>query len=85
MYFSGFYHLKPVADRAYLAQDGLCEVRCTAGFRATIGRMEVAVVGRNLTNRITAVYALAMPGAAGTFFKLPEAPRSFAVQVSGEF
>lgn len=85
MFFSGFYYLSPVADRRNLAQDGFAKFDARIAFGPASRAWEVAIVGRNLTDRITFAYALPMPGAAGTFFKLPEAPRSFGIQLSGKF
>lgn len=61
-------------------QDAHAKVDVRAGVRAPGGRWELAVVGRNLTDEITASHAFATPLAAGVVSKFIQQPRSITLQ-----
>lgn len=61
-------------------QKGHAKLDLRAAIRAADERWELALVGRNLTNRITASHAFATPLAPGVISKFIQQPRAIAVQ-----
>lgn len=79
-YFSSRFYQQPIAD-PYLEQPGYAKIDA----RVAIGRLddqwEVAIVGRNLTDKLTASYRQTT-AAAQSFQALADAPRSIGFQLT---
>ncbi|OYX33803.1 MAG: TonB-dependent receptor [Caulobacterales bacterium 32-69-10] len=80
-YFTSRYLVVPTGDYR-VAQPGYAKVDLRVGFGPDDGRWEVAVVGKNLTDKLTASYRQIVPGATGALGALPDAPRSIGIQGS---
>jgi iron complex outermembrane recepter protein len=52
------------------------------GFGPQRGQWEIAVIGKNLTDEVTAGYRSAVPSSAGSYQALTDRPRSVAIQLS---
>jgi outer membrane receptor protein involved in Fe transport len=65
-----------------ISQAGNTKIDARIGFGPADGRWELAIVGKNLTNRLTAGYRQVVPGAAGSLAALADAPRSIGLQGS---
>lgn len=80
-YFSSRYFLSATAD-PLLEQEGFGKVDLRLGFGPQDGGWEIALVGKNLTDRTTMSFVQAVPLAPGTTSALVEAPRTIGVQVT---
>ena len=67
------------------AQKAFQKYDLRVGLRSADRRWEVAVVGKNLTNVITAAHAFNTPLAAGVISKFIQSPRTIAVQAKVSF
>lgn len=79
--FSSGYFMTATAD-PLLRQDGYAKIDLRLALAPTAGRWEVALIGRNLTDKATSSYRLGVPGANGTTLALVERGRSVALQFS---
>lgn len=61
-------------------QDAYAKFDLRAGVRSSDRRWEIAVLGKNITNQITASHAFNTPLAAGVISKFIQQPRTIAVQ-----
>ena len=66
-------------------QDGFAKLDLRAGIRSSDKSWEVAVVGKNLTNKLTASHAFNTPLAAGIISQFINPPRTIAVQAKFNF
>jgi len=66
-------------------QASFSKIDARLGLAATNSTWEVAVVGKNLTDEITAAFINAVPGGGGTLFALTERPRSVGLQAKYKF
>lgn len=80
-YFSSSYFLSATAD-PLLRQDGYSKIDLRIGFGPSDGRWELAVVGKNLTDRLTTQFAQAVPLAPGTVAALVDPPRTIGLQLT---
>lgn len=79
MTFRSFAYLEESYNPA-AGQDGHAKFDLRAAVRSADQRWELAFLGKNLTNEITASHAFATPLAAGVVSKFIQQPRSIAVQ-----
>ncbi|MDX9874567.1 MAG: TonB-dependent receptor [Spongiibacteraceae bacterium] len=82
--FTSEYYMTATAD-PILEQSGFAKYDLRIGYGPADKRWEVAMIGRNLTDKETIGYALGMPGANGTIAAMPERGRSIALQFMREF
>lgn len=83
-YFSSDYFLNPVSD-PYLSQEAYAKFDARIGFGPTDGAWEIALLGKNLSDERTVSYAVNLPGSPGSYYRLPDPPRSWGVQLSARF
>jgi iron complex outermembrane receptor protein len=67
------------------AQEGYSKLDARIGLRAVDDAWEVALVGKNLTNKLTASHAFNTPTVAGLISQYIQPPRTFALQVKLSF
>ena len=67
------------------AQEGHSKLDARIGLRAVDDAWEVALVGKNLTNKLTASHAFNTPTVAGLISQYIQPPRTFALQVKLSF
>lgn len=79
--FSSGFFMTATSD-PLLYQSRYAKVDLRVAFSPVAGPWELAVVGRNLTNRATASYRLGIPGANGSTLALVERARSVGIQFS---
>lgn len=79
--FSSGYFMTATSD-PLLYQKRYAKLDLRLGFGPTDGRWDVALVGRNLTNRATTSYQLGIPGANGSTLGMVERGRSVGIQFS---
>lgn len=68
-----------------ISQEGNVKIDARIGFGPADGPWELAVVGKNLTNKLTAGYRQVVPGATGSLAAMADAPRSIGLQGSFHF
>jgi outer membrane receptor protein involved in Fe transport len=81
VYFTSSFFTVATAD-PLLRQPGYAKVDLRASFGPSDQHWEVAVLGKNLTDRATAAYRNPLTGGNGSVFAYPDPPRTVAVQVS---
>ncbi|HTN60804.1 MAG TPA: TonB-dependent receptor [Devosia sp.] len=81
MNFSSAYYMTATADPLF-RQDGYAEFDLRLGYGPQDGLWNVAVVGRNLTNKVVTNYRLGVPGGDGSITALVDRGRSVAIQFS---
>jgi len=79
--FSSSYYMTATAD-PQLKQDSYAKFDLRISLSPVSGPWEVALVGRNLTNRATASYRVGVPGANGTTLAMVERGRSVGLQLT---
>ena len=84
MYFSSHYFQSATAD-PLLSQPGYAKFDLRVAVGADDGRWEVAVIGKNLTDKKTASFRQGMGTSPGTTQLYPERPLSVAFQASVKF
>ena len=83
-YYSSRYFVVPTADWR-LSQEPFVKVDARLALARQDGLWEVAVIVRNLTDRLTASYRQVVPGSAGAIAALAEPPRSIGLQARFQF
>ncbi|HEX7783061.1 MAG TPA: TonB-dependent receptor [Sphingobium sp.] len=68
-----------------LVQPGYAKIDLRVGYGPSDQRWEVAVIGKNLTDKATASYRLGIPLSPGSVAANPEPPRTIAVQMNVRF
>lgn len=81
LYFSSRYFQSATAD-PLLAQGGYAKFDLTLGFGPTDGRWNLSLIGKNLTDRVTASFRQPVTGATGSIAAVTERGRAVAVQFS---
>ena len=81
LYFSSRYFQSANAD-PLLVQDGWAKFDMRVGVGPGDRSWELAVIGKNLTDKATASFRNGVPSSPGTYYALPERPRSVAIQFS---
>lgn len=81
IYFTSKFFQQPNAD-PFMSQDGFAKVDARIGLGADNGRWEVAIIGKNLTDKLTASFRQTVPGAPGSFQALAEQGRTIGFQLS---
>ena len=81
VYFTSRYFMAATAD-PLLEQRGYTKVDLRIGFGPQDGRWEVALVGKNLTDKLTTQYKQSIPLAPGSISALVDAPRTVGVQLT---
>ena len=81
LYFSSKFYQQPSHD-PLLLQEGYAKVDARLGFGPEDGRWEVAVIGKNLTDKETASFRGLVGTAPGATYVAPERPRSVAFQIT---
>ena len=81
IYFTSSYYGQATADPELL-QEGYAKFDMRIGVGPDDGRWEVALIGKNLTDKVTASYRNSLPTSPGSTFALVERPRSIAIQIS---
>jgi len=79
-YFSSRYFVVPTGD-IRISQPGFAKVDARIALAQADGAWDVAIIGRNLTDRLTASYRQVVPSSPGAIGALAEAPRSIGLQV----
>lgn len=79
VYFSSAYFQSATAD-PLLRQSAYTKLDLRVALAPTAGRWELALIGKNLTDRITAGYRQPVSASNGSVFALPDPPRTIAVQ-----
>lgn len=77
---SGFYWQPTVSD--LVRQNGYAKLDLRAAIGPDDGKWEIAVIGKNITDKLTAGFGTYAPGSPSTVIALPDRPRSVAVQAS---
>jgi iron complex outermembrane recepter protein len=81
VYFTTRFFTVATAD-PLLEQSGYAKFDLRAGFGPEDGHWEVAVIGKNLTDRATASYRNPLTGGNGSSYVFPDPPRTVALQFS---
>ena len=81
LYFSSRFFESATAD-PLLEQPGYSKVDLRIGFGPADRKWEVALIGKNLTDKITAGFRNAVSSSAGTIYALTDRPRSVALRLS---
>lgn len=81
VYFSSSYYQSATADPLF-EQSGYAKVDLRIGVGPADRSWEVAVLGKNLTDKKTASFRNGIASSPGSYFLLPERPRSIAIQFS---
>ncbi|WP_191229318.1 TonB-dependent receptor [Aurantiacibacter xanthus] len=79
--FSSSYFMTATGD-PLLQQEGYAKIDLRLGLSSHEGGWELALIGRNLTDKATASYRLGVPGADGSVLAMLERGRSVALQFS---
>ncbi len=79
-YFTSWYYQSSTADDL-IRQDGFAKFDLRVGVGPQDGLWEIALIGKNLTDKATAGFRQTVSGANGTVAALAERPRSVAVQL----
>lgn len=79
--FSSAYFMTATADPLF-RQSAYAKLDLRLGYSPQNGPWEVAIIGRNLTNKVVTNYRLGVPGGDGSVTALVERGRSVAIQVS---
>lgn len=79
-YFSSRFYQQPIAD-PYLEQPGYAKIDARVAIGRIDGQWEFAIVGRNLTNKLTASYRQTT-AATQSFQALADPPRSIGFQLT---
>jgi iron complex outermembrane recepter protein len=80
LYFTSSYYGQATADPELL-QKGYAKFDLRLAAASDDGGREIALIGRNLTDKATASYRNSLPTSPGASFALVERPRSVAIQV----
>jgi outer membrane receptor protein involved in Fe transport len=80
-YFTSSFYQQPIDD-PFLSQPGNAKVDIAASLMKSNEAWEVSVVGKNLTDKITASYRQVIPTAVGSVAALQEPGRSIAFRLS---
>lgn len=83
-YFSTSYYQQSLAD-IYLSQGGFTKLDARLAIAANDDRWEIAVVGKNLTNKLTASFRNGVPSSPGTILALTDPKRSIGFQANVKF
>lgn len=83
-YFSTSYFQQSLAD-VYLSQGGFTKLDARLAIAADDERWEFAVVGKNLTNKLTASFRNGVPSSPGTILALTDPKRSIGFQLNVKF
>ena len=81
LYFSSRFLQQPTADPR-IAQPGYAKLDARISLGGEDGRWEVALVGKNLTDKLTASYRQIVPSAVGSIAALADPPRTVGVQLT---
>lgn len=81
VYFTSDFFQSASAD-ALLSQDGNAKIDLRAAIAPVGGKWELALIGKNLTDRTTATFRNPVSQSPGTYAAQTERPRSVAVQFS---
>lgn len=81
LFMTSRYFQQPTADPD-LQQPGFAKLDARIAFGPKEGRWQVAVIGRNLTDKLTANYRQFLPTAPGSSQAVADPPRSVAVQLT---
>jgi outer membrane receptor protein involved in Fe transport len=81
VYFTSSYYGQATADPELL-QEGYAKVDLRIAAGPKDRRWEVALIGKNLTDEVTASYRNSLPTSPGTTIALVERPRSVAIQLT---
>ncbi len=79
----GFYVTEDLDQATY--QSGFLKLNARVGLSSTDGQWEVAVIGRNLTDKLTISHGDDVPLLGGAFFGLTERPRTIAFEATVRF
>lgn len=81
LYFTSAYFQQPVTD-SLMRQSGYAKLDLRAAVGPQDRRWEVAVIGKNITDKATAFYRSYTPASIGLVVAIPDRPLSVAIQVS---
>ncbi|GGB42937.1 TonB-dependent receptor [Sphingomonas metalli] len=81
VYWSSRYFQSATAD-PLLSQSGYAKVDLTVGYGPADGRWELALIGKNLTDRLTASFRQPVTGSTGSIAAVTERGRAVAIQFS---
>ena len=81
LYFSSRYFQSATAD-PLLEQEGWVKFDARLAVGSVDGSWELAIIGKNLSDKATGSFRNFVPSSPGTFYALPDRPRSVAIQFS---
>jgi outer membrane receptor protein involved in Fe transport len=79
-YYSSRYFVVPTGD-ARVSQPGFAKIDARLALASMKDLWEIAIIGRNLTDKLTASYRQVVPSSPGALGALAEPPRSIGLQV----
>lgn len=79
VYFSSRFYQQPLAD-TYQEQRGYAKIDARVAISGSQDKWEIAIIGKNLTNKLTASYRQQVPTAIGSYQVLADPPRSVGLQ-----
>jgi iron complex outermembrane receptor protein len=80
VYYTDDYYIQANLD-PYLRQDAYTKFGARLGLGTVDGTWDVAVIGKNLSDKTTTSFRQVVPGSPGSIVVLPDRPRSVALQV----
>jgi iron complex outermembrane receptor protein len=78
-YYSSRYFVVPTGD-ARVSQPGFAKIDARLALASVNDSWEIAIIGRNLTDKLTASYRQVVPSSPGALGALAEPPRSIGLQ-----
>jgi iron complex outermembrane recepter protein len=84
VYFTGSYFQQPAISEL-VEEDGYAKLDLRAALSIKNGQLEFAVIGKNVTDKLTVGYRNYSPAAVGTAYGIPDRPRSVAFQLTAKY
>lgn len=84
LYFTSKYNVSETLD-PLLEQEGYAKVDLRIGFGPDSGKWELAVIGKNLTDKYTFSNARPIATSRGTYYVFPEPPRTISLAATVRF
>jgi len=81
LYYTSSYFESATAD-PLLRQSGYAKVDLRIGFGPSDRKWEIALIGKNLTDKVTSGFRQGITGTNGTIMAMPEPPRTIGIQFS---
>lgn len=84
VYFSSRYYQSATSDQL-LMQPKYAKLDARLSLGRSDGGWELAIIGKNLTDKMTASFRNSVPTATGSIYALPDMPRNVAFQFTAKF